>query len=464
MMNNSAVSTTLKSSQLLKSAITHFIRQVSVGTPVKVAFSGGLDSTVLLHLLAQHAEFQGILSAHYIDHGLQSDSAEWAQHCQRQCVRINVAFSTTAIDLSCDQANGVEFAARKLRYAALTEGLSADAILVTGHHQRDQAETVLLNLVRGAGVSGGAGIPYRRSLAVMPLDNLAGELAVDLVRPLLNVPYACLQAYAKAHCLEWIDDPSNEDHRYRRNYVRHAVLPVLKRVWPQAERSLAKVAKNLAEAHDLLDRLAQIDLADQSKLPLYLNLQPLTILDWPAIKNCIRYWMFHKFGLQLSGKHYEWIHSVVSVEGVSKQCAFSYQLAQGMLRFDGMRLAYLRRALLPYDYPLDKVKGACLEAGVAREFKVCIPVFEIFNSSLFRVRNLSQEDDIKRKSLKKFFQKNDIPVWERQVWPVLTYQGRLISVLGCTRCLFLGEGVDMKVLMTLSRADVSALIGVDVRT
>jgi len=221
---------------------------VEAGTPLCIAYSGGMDSTVLLHVAAQQTAHP--VRAVYVNHGLVPEASEWAAHCQRICRQLDVSF--TALDVVVDATNqqGLEAAARMARYGALRGSLAADEILLTAHHEQDQMETFLLQMLRGAGV---------RGLSSMPVRNDRG--GVIHVRPLLNVASDTLRTYAETAGLEWVEDPSNTQLKFDRNYLRHEVLPVIGQRWPVAARAIARSARLNAEAAKLLDGLAEDDLA-----------------------------------------------------------------------------------------------------------------------------------------------------------------------------------------------------------
>ena len=240
-----------------------------------IAFSGGLDSTVLLHLLADLAKHHSLpaLSAIHIHHGLQAAADAWPQHCQSVCDTLGVPLLIERV--SVQPGASLERAARDARYAVFSALTQADDVLLTGQHRDDQAETLLFRLLRGAGV---------RGLGAMPQQRPVGQ--GTLIRPLLDVARTELERYAKAHQLRWIEDPSNQDRQFSRNYLRHQVMPRLTGRWPQAQASMARSATHLREAQGLLDELAQMDLAQAStahdfqwlRLPS-LELAPLTAVS-----------------------------------------------------------------------------------------------------------------------------------------------------------------------------------------
>ncbi|WPN99559.1 tRNA lysidine(34) synthetase TilS [Pseudomonas sp. MUP55] len=249
-----------------------------------VAFSGGLDSTVLLHLLASLANTPPLRAVH-VHHGLQTAADTWPGHCQRVCDGLNVPLRVMRVQVQ--PGASVEQAARAARYQAFAETTGAGEVLFTGQHRDDQAETLLFRLLRGTGVRGLAAIPAHRALA-----------QGHLVRPLLDISRAELETYAREHHLKWIEDPSNADPRFSRNYLRHRVFPVLAQRWPQVVPSLARTAEHLGEAQGLLDELAAMDLqgADQPSLvpwlPLpSLALAPLRELSDARQRNALRHWL-----------------------------------------------------------------------------------------------------------------------------------------------------------------------------
>ncbi|MFD2643037.1 tRNA lysidine(34) synthetase TilS [Pseudomonas japonica] len=249
-----------------------------------VALSGGLDSCVLLHLLASLKDRPALRAVH-IHHGLQSVADAWPEHCRRLCDSLGVDLLVRHVRV--EQGASLEQSARTARYEAFAEVLQAGEILLTGQHRDDQAETLLLRLLRGAGVRGLAAMPDQRSLG-------QGRL----VRPLLDISRDELLAYAHEHGLQWVDDPSNAQTQFDRNYVRHQVLPAMIARWPQASRGLARTAAHLAEAGALLEELARDDLAS-AQAPGGLSWLTLPSLDLPSLvrlsparqRNVLQYWL-----------------------------------------------------------------------------------------------------------------------------------------------------------------------------
>ena len=210
--------------------------------PVLVGYSGGLDSTVLLHLLSRQPAVRAHgLRAIHVQHQLHPDAADWARHCQSQCRALDIDLLVSVVDVATDSGLGPEGAARLARHAAFAAQLGEGECLALAHHADDQAETVLQRLLRASGADGLA--------AMRPLRPFAKG---SLWRPLLGIAQAELLAFALAEKLAWIEDPSNSEHAFDRNFLRHRVLPVLRERWPTAIRALARSAALLAEESELL--------------------------------------------------------------------------------------------------------------------------------------------------------------------------------------------------------------------
>lgn len=210
-----------------------------------VAFSGGLDSTVLLHLLCSQrsAGQTPPISAVHINHQLHPAAEQWQQRAGVFCAALDVPLEVCTVSVR-QTGSGLEAAAREARYTALEPLLEAGDVMFFAHHQDDQVETVLLRWLRGAGLRGLQGMPQRRALG-------RGQLA----RPLLGHPRSALQAYAVAEGLNWIDDPSNVDTSLDRNYLRHTVLPAIAERWPGYRGSVERSAQQLGAAEGVLENL-----------------------------------------------------------------------------------------------------------------------------------------------------------------------------------------------------------------
>ncbi len=244
-----------------------------------VAFSGGADSTALLAALAAMRPRPQQLRAVHIDHGLQPNSRGWAAHCRRVARALGVACAVRRAALTRSKGASLEALAREARYRLLGAALQPGEVLLTAHHQDDQLETVLLQLLRGAGVAG---------IAAMPESTpFAGGL---LLRPLLHVPRRALHAWASAQQLRWVEDDSNRHLHLDRNYLRARVLPALTARWPAAAATVARSAAHAATAQRLLDALAAADVA-RAQVGAALAAPALRALSPERRRNALRYWI-----------------------------------------------------------------------------------------------------------------------------------------------------------------------------
>ncbi len=246
-----------------------------------VAFSGGMDSTVLLRSLAASTDKHRtpILAIH-INHGLHDEASEWAAHCRTVAADLEVPFVSETVGIDDNSGLGPEAAARQARYDAFRPFVEEGDWLLSAHHEDDQAETLLLNLMRGSGLAGLAGIGA--------IQSFAGGM---LVRPLLGVSGASIEAYAEAHKLRWIDDPSNLDTRFDRNFLRQEIIPAIAQRWPGVSVRLGRSAELAGEASELLNDLAELDLDAVSTgvKPDRLDIDGLKSLSEKRQRNVLRY-------------------------------------------------------------------------------------------------------------------------------------------------------------------------------
>lgn len=216
---------------------------------ILVAFSGGMDSTVLAHALVRARRRLGSLRLAHVDHGLQPASGEWSRQCARQARTWRVPLANLKASIAKRRGESPEAAAREARYALLARELAPGEVLVTAQHREDQVETLLLQLVRGAGVTGLASMPRYAPFA-------SGHIA----RPLLDCPRSELLDYARRFRLTWVEDPTNQQQQFGRNYLRHRVLPLLRERWAGVDVAIARTARHMAEAGELLEESARRDL------------------------------------------------------------------------------------------------------------------------------------------------------------------------------------------------------------
>ena len=253
------------------------------GGQCHVAYSGGMDSHVLLHAMARlrdAGKFTGALMAIHVNHRLNPQADEWAEHCRRVCQALAVELQVYEVDIAKGRL-GPEQAAREARYQVFTDTLKdSPGTILTAHHQDDQVETQLYRMMRGTGIRGLAGIRPQRPLG-------AGQL----VRPLLGATRSALQAYAERKGLFWIEDDSNSDESLDRNYLRHQVVPVLGRRWPAYRTNLARLAGLAQEGQALLLEIGAEDLAGIEDGPCQLAIAPLLALSPARRRNAVRCWL-----------------------------------------------------------------------------------------------------------------------------------------------------------------------------
>lgn len=401
-----------------------------------VAYSGGVDSHVLLHLLASHraAWPDRTLAAIHVDHGLQAASAAWSEHCAQVCRELAIPFQALAIDARPMPGESPEAAARRARYAALAPALDPDSALLTAHHRDDQAETLLLQLLRGAGPHG---------LAAMPVVSRLGR--GWLWRPLLDVDRADLLAYAHAHGLHWIEDASNADPGFDRNYLRHQVLPLLRERWPAANRTLARTARRCAEAAAWLDETAAADLAQAAPdRPDRLSISSLQTLPEPRQRNLVRYWLRQ---LQLptpdSRQLHQLLHDALTAARDRQPC-IRWPGAEVRRHRDGL---YAIPPLPPHPagqtlvwcatatgWPALTVPGVgtlrlqpTIGTGLRAAAIAAGSLLVRFRQGGERFRPAGRPH---RQELKKLLQEADIPPWERERLPLLYAERTLLAVVG----------------------------------
>jgi tRNA(Ile)-lysidine synthase len=266
-------------SQLIKS-VEQLINSTPDTQKIIIAFSGGADSHVLLHLcsvLQQQYSYISFMSVH-IDHGLQASSIEWSSHCEKVSSDLGVKFCTKAVNAIDENGEGPEQAARHARYGALRTYMDSKTVLLTAQHQDDQAETLLLQLLRGAGVNGLASMPRTASFG----DGLIG-------RPFLAVSKQEIIAYAEQYKLDWIEDPSNKDVSLSRNFLRQEVIPLIQQKWPAFSKTTARTASHCSEVMLLLSDYVSPHFQDENAGEL--ELKPIRCLSSEKQRLVIREWL-----------------------------------------------------------------------------------------------------------------------------------------------------------------------------
>jgi tRNA(Ile)-lysidine synthase len=245
-----------------------------------IALSGGVDSVVLLHLLHQLQKTHHFtLKASHVHHGLSKNADKWVKFCEKLCAKLSISLDVNYIQLPQKKSLGIEGEARQLRYEKLLQ--SKTDLVVLAHHEDDQAETFLLQLIRGAGAKGLSSMAH--------FDDRR-----RLWRPLLNTSRIDIESYAKKHKLKWIEDESNQNIDFDRNFIRSKVLPLLKNRFNHIIKVISRSSSHLAEAQTLLNDLAKLDLKNYLKSDIYkhkLQVKTLNKLSNGRAKNVLRYWL-----------------------------------------------------------------------------------------------------------------------------------------------------------------------------
>ena len=267
-------------------------------THIVVAYSGGVDSHVLLHALHHikyhdHLEFQ--LSAIHIHHGLSQHANQWQSHCQQVCKQLNIDFQTANVSVQTRPRQSLEAQAREARYSKLVELAANNSQVVLGQHQDDQLETFLLQLKRGAGPKGLSAMS-RAWLSPSFSPDISSNLLqsnkqVGFCRPLLDIKQQAIVDYAQQYNLSWCEDESNQNSDFERNFLRHDVLPVLQRRWPEISHTVARSAALCAEQQSLLDEVSAEKLTQIKASANSLHLPALQQLSRSWLHQLVRYWL-----------------------------------------------------------------------------------------------------------------------------------------------------------------------------
>lgn len=385
---------------------------LAAGSGLLLGLSGGLDSRVLLHLLATPPRpFALPLRAIHVHHGLDPAADAWARQCQSACDALGVPLVVARVAVPRDTGLGPEGGARQARHAAFAAALRDGEILVLAHHQDDQAETFLLRALRGSGVDGLA--------AMQPWRTLGAGWAW---RPLLKVPRQALLQHATAHALPWIEDPSNGDPALDRGFLRREVLPVLARRWPQAQAALARSAALCADAATLLrDEDADALPPLLGRDPHWLDAGALAAMPRPRRARLLRHWIA-RLGLPpLPAQGVDCVEADLLPAAVDAQAAFAWSGAR-LRRWRQWLHAGVDAAPLPAGWtaewdgaaPLSLPGGGRLWLEGATRFDAPLQVRARRGGERLRLPGRAHHH-----ALKHALQAAGVPPWERERLPVL---------------------------------------------
>lgn len=399
-----------------------------------LAYSAGLDSHVLLHACAA-VQAQAPKSFHFqalhIHHGLQASADAWVQHAERVCAALQLPLKLIYLNLKPATGESIEAVARQARYQALSAYLGRDDLLLTAHHQDDQAETFLLNALRGSGGMGLAAMPAVRALGL-------GKLG----RPLLTCSRAQLEAYAQQYQLQAVQDPSNEQTQFDRNYLRHEIMPRLRNRWPAVAQTLSRAATWQAEQQQVLDDLLAEQLAQvKGGQPTTLSVAALMTQTVAMQKALIRHWLQQLGFAAPSAKKLQHILTDVLAAALdANPCVAWFGCELRRYRDDLYALEPLSPhdnqqsivwADLEQDLVLTTLKRCLSSQSLPPRFKLMAansqqPVTVRFRQGGERVQG-TQGSHL---ALKTLFQAAGIPSWERERIPLIYLGDELQVVFG----------------------------------
>lgn len=394
-----------------------------------MALSGGRDSVVLLHALKRlqlfsRATFQ--LSALHVHHGLSANADAWSDFCTEFCDENAIPLQIVRVDVPRDSGEGLEASARRARHGVFAR--CETDLLALAHHQDDQAETVLLNLLRGAGIAGAAGMLAERSQVQGP----------SLVRPLLNVPRQFIDAYAVEHGLRWIEDESNADVHFRRNFLRQAIIPQLEEKFPGTKKSLARAAAHFAEGAALLDDLAALDRSAVATPAGRIGLAAFNALPAPRARNLLRFeWLASGFRAPDTRWIEEALRQLATATSLSETCLTT---PDGQLHVYRGEIYIAPGPVAPPAQPLlwnddesllwagGRVRFMAEQgAGIRRSL---LTEGRVFLKTRQGSERLQPHAKRPRRDLRKLLQEAAIPPWERLRLPLLWSDEKLVWVGG----------------------------------
>ncbi|EIC21694.1 tRNA lysidine(34) synthetase TilS [Thiorhodovibrio frisius] len=402
---------------------------------VWIAFSGGRDSRALLHAAVQLVNslpqaLRPQLGAVHIDHGIHPNSADWAEHCRACCAALAVPIRVQTVAAAPQPGQSPEEAAREARWAVWQQLLAPGEQLWIAQHQDDQAETLLLALLRGAGVKGLAAIPRNRVLG-------AGQA----VRPWLHCTGAQIAAYASAHGLEWIEDPSNQNTALDRNYLRQRILPLLRERWPAASATLARAAAHCGEAAKLLETAGADWLANAAgSAPERLSVSGLLSMPRDRRHAVLRHWLAQR-GFRMPNHR--------RLEQISQSLLAARADASPLVAWSGCELRRYRDDLFALE-PLPPAPVASMDWPAGQPLHLGGRLGELsrpashaasmLDAGALQVRfgltglRCRPRPDGPNRHLKALFQQQGVPAWLRPYVPLVFAGEQLVAVAGVALC------------------------------
>jgi tRNA(Ile)-lysidine synthase len=400
--------------------ISEILSELTLAKKFVLGFSGGVDSHVLLDLLRQVPKNISSFSLKviHVNHGLSPFAKDWEKHCAKICRDLNVEFY--AREIAVQGANNLEALARKLRYQVLAEFIDEKICLLTAHHADDQAETLLLQLLRGAGPKGLSAMPKVMSFA-------GGRLA----RPLLDFSRQEILSYAKEKKLKWIDDESNLNLKFDRNYLRQQIIPLLNKNWPGGINAINRSARNCARANQLLEEVAREDLiVVQGPQANTLSMVKLLGLGFNRRNNLIRFWL-HNLGFKLPSEkkllqiEKTFFASRPDAMPILNWGEFAIRRYQDFLYALIKEPNFNREMIFSWNLkkPLEIAGVGTIIAETKKDFSILVQISFREGGERIVFKDHSS-------SLKKKFQEWQIPPWKRERIPLIYSQGKIIAVPG----------------------------------
>ena len=424
--------------------------------PILIAYSGGIDSQVLLHALSNlctQKKLNNIISVCHVNHGLSDNALNWEQFAQTQCNAKNIALTIVKVNIEHKAQQSLEAQARDARYNAIKEIVDDNTLVVTGHHNDDQAETFLLALKRGSGLKGLSAMKR-----IMPLGKC------HLVRPLLNISRAQIENYAKEHDLEWIEDESNKDTRFDRNFIRHQIMPLFTQRWPSFLTTINRSAEHCQEGEELLAELAQQDLNLCAESKSVLSIQPLKSFSQARFNNVVRYFLAQhnclmpaksqlsqlysqldadedktpevKVGEQWLRRYKGFLYLTPDFKDVSGFCYSISSIDKTLTNHSNYRVV-LPDQLGTIEFNGVNSKELITEhSSEKNSINVIAPQQGQKITISFKHNNPACLPDFRNRSrpLKKVLQELAIPTWQRKRLPFIYYDNQLVAVLGYFVC------------------------------
>ena len=433
----------MNNNDLLNSFQTELASLAPQSGHFKVALSGGLDSVVLLHLFSRLQPCN--VTAHHVHHGLSDNADDWVGFCTKTCTSLSIPVTVSHVTIDKKNRTSLEALAREKRYAVLTEGFCEQNYLVTGHHQDDQLETVILALKRGAGLTGLQGIIAKQSLS-----------AGHLIRPLLNFSRQQLECYAKQFELTWIEDESNTDQKFDRNFIRHSITPLLKSRWPAITKTVARSANHCQTQQQLIDEITESDFQTCQLPELALDIEKLLTLTETRRNNVLRYWF------KVGELNYP---STKQLSVIWQDLVLAQADAEPRILLQGMSVCRYRKAIYLVDEKQIKIEKhkinwqseqsitlntgrLTLKLDAHDDFLNNDYIVEVcFRKELESGFLCQPNDREKRRSLKKLLHEYHVPPWLRDSVPLLFINSELVAAVGIFNCkTTLSPLVDISIL------------------